>query len=246
MYTPRATQIAQSRANSPSEKYPHTQYQRGITLPEVLVALLLLSMISASSVFALRLGVGANDQLKETDAAVRQIQLARAIIKEDMAQIRLRPVRDQFGNSTRASVISGNSTARGFVRDERNILISFVRDGWTNIGADAPRSALQYVEYVVEEQTLRRRARIYLDDAQDSQWLERTLFENVDDAQINFLTGIVRGDLQWAPEWPLAADANDAPRAVSLSLRYQGDDTAFEQFFWIGQLHPPVRGRAEQ
>jgi prepilin-type N-terminal cleavage/methylation domain-containing protein len=59
--------------------------QQGLTLPEVLIALLVFSAIAATSVYALRLGVDSRDQLARVDDELKSFQLARTLIKEDMA-----------------------------------------------------------------------------------------------------------------------------------------------------------------
>ncbi|MEQ1931928.1 MAG: prepilin-type N-terminal cleavage/methylation domain-containing protein, partial [Parvularculaceae bacterium] len=73
--------------------------QHGLTLPELLIALLIFSLVSTATVFALRLGVEARDQLKDTEGRLSELQIANVLIKEDMAQLRARAVRDEFGVS---------------------------------------------------------------------------------------------------------------------------------------------------
>jgi len=210
--------------------------QSGFTLPEVLVALLIFSLIAAASVYALRLGVNARDQLGEADDALRELQLARMLIKEDMAQIVLRHVRDEFGDPAPAAFQGGRDIRRGRVEDDERILMSFTRAGWINPDARAPRSALQYVEYVRRGDQLIRRARLYLDDAGGGERIERVLFEGVEEAGVEFLSGEFRGALEWASEWPVPG-ATSAPPAIALTISNEAVRD-LRQLFWIGERAP--------
>ncbi|MHA7873583.1 MAG: type II secretion system minor pseudopilin GspJ, partial [Hyphococcus sp.] len=190
--------------------------QNGFTLPEVLVALLIFSLVAAASVYALRLGVDSRDQLSAADAELKQLQLARTLIKEDFAQVAQRPVRDEFGILTPAHFHGGQSLFFRRPADGETQLIAFTRSGWTNPNARAPRSTLQYVEYLVRDNALIRRARVYPDEAPRSETLERVLFTDIDSARMEFLVGEVRRELQWAEAWPVSGAQSPPPRAVAL------------------------------
>jgi len=211
--------------------------QRGLSLPEVLIALLVFSVIASTSVYALRLGVDARDQLSAADADLKDLQLARMLIKEDMAQIVLRPVRDEFGETLAAPFWGGRRIERGAASRDETILLSFVRAGWINPDARAPRSALQYVEYIQKGDQLIRRARAYLDDAKNAQQIERVLFSDLGGMSIEYLNGEFRGELQWASEWPLSVGAQGAGHPVAIALHIQRQrQGALRQLFWIGEV----------
>lgn len=208
--------------------------QQGLTLPEVLIALLIFSLISASSVYALRLGVDSRDQLAAADEALKKLQIARILIKEDLAQAVLRPTRDEFGVPRRNVFEGGQAAFGGRIEDDEAILLSFVRAGWINPGALAPRSALQHVEYVFRDGAVIRRARAFMDETSNTDRLERVLFEGLADAHAEFLNGEFRGDLVWADAWPVGGGVG-APRAVALTLEWE-DAEPLRQLFWIGDL----------
>lgn len=208
--------------------------QQGMTLPEVLIALLVFAAIAATSVYALRLGVDSRDQLARVDDELKAFQIARTLIKEDMAQIVSRAVRDEFGD-TRPAAFLGNLTSFGARRnDDERVLASFVRNGWINPGADEPRSTLQHVEYVFRGGALIRRNRAYLDEASGADRTERVLFDGLINARASFLIGEQRGDLDWSDIWPVSG-ASPPPRALSISLEREGR-APIEQYFWIGQV----------
>lgn len=209
--------------------------QRGLTLPELLVALLIFSIVAAATVGALRLGVEARDQLKASESQLAEMQIANIVMKEDFAQIRPRAVRDEFGAIAGAPFRGGREAQpRNEAAGERRLL-AFVRAGWRNPGADAPRSGLQYVEYIEKDRALVRRIRPFLDDARGQPRFDRTLLRDVDGLRFRFLAGEARGALDWIDLWPAPGAPGEAPRAISLtfdSRRYG----AVEERFWIGAL----------
>ncbi len=207
--------------------------QSGMTLPEVLIALLVFAAIATTSVYALRLGVDSRDQLSRVDDELKSFQIARTLIKEDMAQVTLRTVRDEFG-ATQPSPFIGNLMSFGARREEdEKLLAAFVREGWINPGAELPRSTLQFVEYVFRGDTLIRRTRAYLDDASGADETERVLFDGLVNARISFLLNEVRGELNWSEIWPVSG-ASPPPRAISLEIERE-DRPPLQQLFWLGQ-----------
>ncbi|MEX0645899.1 MAG: type II secretion system minor pseudopilin GspJ [Parvularculaceae bacterium] len=210
--------------------------ERGFTLPELLVALFIFSLIATASVYALRLGVEARDQLADADRRHAEIELARALIRDDMAQLVQRSVRDEFGAPMGPPFEGGSALRRRLAVDGERLLLSFVRGGWANPEHQAPRSDLQYVEYIEKSGALLRRIRPYLDAARGQPAFDRVLFRDARDVEISFLVGEVRGELDWAAGWPLPGRA-EFPRAMTLAIttaRYG----ALVQRFWIGEIGP--------
>lgn len=210
---------------------PHSQ--KGFTLVEVMISLLIFALIASASVFALRLGVNARDQLDEADGELKALQIARILIKEDLLQVVPRQVRDEFGDLLPAAFVGGQLSVGGRLEDDEDSLIAFVRGGWVNPGAIEPRSALQHVEYIYRDNTLIRRSRLYLDETENSEVLERVLFKDLVSADVEFLTGEFQGELQWANAWPVSGTAGPPPKAVAIILRLDGD-SELRQLFWIG------------
>ena len=212
--------------------------QRGVTLPELLIALFVFAMISGGGVYALRLAVDGREQLERFDDNLRAWQLARLMIRQDMAQLAPRVVRDEFGQLQPGVFVGGiGFVGRTPVAGETP-LAGFVRRGWANPDAAMPRSNLQYVEYVLKDGDVVRRTRPYLDDARNQPKTDRVLFSNVRNVQLTFLAGETSRGLQWAEAWP--GPGGGTPRAVRFVFetdRY-GE---IEQLFWIGDLYQPAR-----
>lgn len=209
--------------------------ERGFTIAELLVALLVFAALSAAGVVVLRMSVDARERLTVMDAELAALENARTLMKDDFAQVALRTVRDEFGAPVPAPFVGGDFIQQDLAREEERRLVAFVRRGWLNPEWRAPRPQLQYVEYLLIDGNLVRRTRAYLDDARDQPVNDRILIENVGEATFAFLNGIDRGELQWATAWPVSGGGVSAPQAVSLSVstRRYG---AIEQFFWIGDV----------
>lgn len=212
--------------------------QRGLTLAEVLIALFILAMIATASVYALRLGVDSRDQLDEFDRDVAGLQISHLIMREDFAQITLRRVRDRFGTPLGGAVFGGQVRFGASRDSDEEILVSFVRDGWINPEAAAPRSSLQHVEYIFRDGSLIRRARVFLDEVENADANERVMFEGLASAEVEFLTGVSRGELQWADAWPVASGDTSAPRALAITV-YESPERSLRQLFWIGEFSAP-------
>lgn len=209
--------------------------QRGLTLPELLIALLVFAMISGAAVYALRLSVEGREQLESADSDIRDMQIMRQIVKQDLASIVPRTVRDEFGNPYPAPFLGGSGLSfRPPVEGERSLLI-FVRRGWENPDGRAPRSTLQAVEYLVVGDDLVRRIRPYLDDARGQPRTDRVLIADVADVGIGFYIGAeASAGLVFADLWPAQAGQSTAPEAIRLTLTTKRFGRV-EQLFRIGK-----------
>jgi len=181
---------------------------RGFTLVEVLVALFGLGLIAAAGAAILSQSLSAKDAIGHGGAALRDLQLAHAMLKADLGQIAPRPVRDAFGGRGAVSFRGG----RG--EDPQAPLLAFVRRGWENPGAAAARASMQYVEYAFRDGRLIRRARPALDPAPQTPETRMVQLEGVRALRIEFAAG---GN--WIPAWTAGAGAPRAslPEAVALT-----------------------------
>lgn len=216
----------------------------GMTLVEVLIAMLIFALIAAAAALSLRLAADARDQLSVADKRIAEIEIARALIREDLAQVVARRTRDEFGDAFGAAFLGGVETrSRPPVAGEA-LLAAFVRGGWTNPDYEAPRSSLQFVEYIARGGALIRRTRPFLDDARGQPRVERVLIADARDISIMFLGEPVAAatqggdpDAGWHAGWPLpgAAFADAPPRAVSFTLTTERYGR-LRMAFWIGEV----------
>ncbi len=208
--------------------------QQGLTLPELLIALLIFAMISGAAVYALRLSVEGREQLENADRDIREMQVFRQIMKQDLANVVARAPRDEYGVAYPAPFLGGEGLAfRPPVEGEAG-LIAFVRRGWINVDERAPRSSLQAVEYLVKNGDLIRRTRPYLDDARGQPRTDRVLIKGVGAVSIAFATGAQNpSGPEYVAIWPTPQGRGDLPRALRVSMTTPRFG-AVNQYFWLG------------
>ena len=95
---------------------------RGFTLVEVLVALVVFSIMSAASVYTLRLSVEARDQVSAAQEKTRSIDLMRTVMKQDIFQMIARPVRDEFGALNEQWFYGGSAHPRSMQTNNDRLL----------------------------------------------------------------------------------------------------------------------------
>lgn len=181
---------------------------RGFTLAEMLVALFAFGLISSAATAVLTFSIRAKDALSEADARLRDLQMARTLMRADFAQLALRPVRDPFGVSQGVSFAGGRDAPGG-------ALVAMVRRGWENPNGEEGRASLQYIEYRLEDGALIRAARPRLDATEDTPVTERRLIEGVEAVSVEFLQG-----QQWSDRWvALGSGGPGTPAAIAFEFR---------------------------
>ncbi|MEM9169867.1 MAG: type II secretion system minor pseudopilin GspJ [Pseudomonadota bacterium] len=195
--------------------------QRGVTLVELLVALMIFTFIAAVAAYTIRLSVDARTLLEKAEAQTRDFEAFRVRMKQDLAQIVPRPVRNEFGAATAIWFYGGAAHPIDFgdrqAGASERLLASFVRDGWINPQAEEPRASLQFVQYLVRDGALIRRTRPYLDDARGLADVERVMMTGLTAVDMRFLRGEAAGRFDWVVDWP-PSDAPLTPRAVEVTL----------------------------
>ncbi len=210
------------------------QAQRGFSAPELLVSLLIFATIASAAVYVLRLSVDARDQLEVANDRLAGVEIARSIIKDDLAQIAIRPVRDAYGVTAGPAMQGGEFADTKLAREGETRLLAFVRRGWVNPGMDAPRSTLQYVEYIYKGDKLIRRTRPYLDDAKEQKRTDHTLLSGLESLKVAFVRGENSRGLDLVDLWPLSDNRlAPPPKAVEITMETERYGV-LRQLFWIG------------
>ena len=161
--------------------------QSGFTLAETMVALFILALVSAAGSGLLIGATSSSKQIREAEAEARQLDIAQALIRQDVAAMSLRGVRPDNGLGPVNNLV-GEPTRAG------HPFLAFVRDGWINPGSVAPRSDLQRVSYRLEDQNLIRSAYTRPDATSGTPVSERVLLTGVQQVQLSFYRGGERSE----------------------------------------------------
>ena len=165
------------------------QSDSGFTLIEVLVATFVMAILSAMGVALLSNTLRARDQIEQVADEIQQLELARAIIKEDVSQLVNRRVRDAYGELKPYSF-------EAYMDFDPDKVMSFVRNGHLAPGVDDSAPSLQYVEYHFIEGNLVRRSQYRLDATPQTPTQDRIVLSNVSKLRVSFHNGS-----DWVQSW---------------------------------------------
>lgn len=195
------------RARSQNKKLT----QRGFTLLEVLIAIVITALIGLGTSQLLSGTIKAQQITQKNSERFEQIQKAILLLSRDIQQINTRAIRDEYGDFQPA--LSNKNSL---------YLFELTRSGWRNPMADE-RSELQRVSYeLVDGELLRHYWRI-LDRSQDSESVFQTLLTSVDKISLRFMNA----DSQWVDSWPPEQEEDDEntrarfhrlPKALELTI----------------------------
>ncbi len=196
----------------------------GFTLVEMLVALFAFSLLTGAAVALIGFSLNSKDALSEVSGDIRDLQVARAIMKADFAQVVLRPVRGEFGEFSRFAFEGG-------VRPPGESLVAFVRRGRVNPMGAETRSSLQHVEYVLKDRNMVRRTRSRLDLASKTPIQSTPLIGNVDDVTVSFLSNGI-----WSGQWRAQKNGSiSLPDAVAIEVNIAGIGNVRQVFLAQGR-----------
>ena len=190
---------------------PRAARSAGFTLLELTVAVAIFAVLSLMSYGGLRTVLEAQVQTARVSARLAELQMAMRLLQSDLAQLAPRGVRDAFGDPEPALTTRGAGGG-----------LALTRAGWRN-PLERPRSALQRVEYLLEEDRLMRTVWPVLDRVQATATEPEPLLSGVEELVVRFLDG----DGEWIESWPPATApaalqlATPLPRAVEVSLRLE-------------------------
>ena len=181
----------------------------GFTLIEVLVATFIMAVLSTIGVIMLTNTLRAQDHLEAVAEEIQSLELARAVIKDDMSQLSLRRTRNEFGERENRPFVGDGALGRGR-------LMGFVRNGHRTPGLEVRSSTLQRVEYFVENDALIRRSSAFVDVAEGTAIRDKVLLRDLKNVKATF-----SDDGKWADFWSPGETRQTAealPSAVALSF----------------------------
>lgn len=204
---------------------------RGFTLLEILVAISIFAIVSAMAYGALMQMLRNRDQIEAERDFWRGVAVTFWRLDDDLAQARLRDVRDIDG--TRLPAFRGQPV------DPRPLALpslEFTRGG-VDPGDETQQSDLQRVGYRLVNGKFERIVWPVLDRAPDTQPITSTLLTNVRDVQFKFYADANRTFNVWPVPLEPGANTpppNSLPRAVEITITIAHRGT-FSRLFLVGQ-----------
>lgn len=197
----------------------------GFTLVEVLIALAISAFIAAAAYTGLGTVMTGVERTRAEAERTWEINRALNFLSRDLRQFADRPVRDEFGEVEPA--LQGGPAAR--------FLLSLTRAGWHNPQGH-PRSSLERVNYVIEDEALWRESYPVLDRTTEIEPRRVRLLDQVVDMRLLFLPDIgavnpsARGtDIDtraWPENWVanLSDPGADLPPPIAVQVQLELED----------------------
>ncbi len=209
------------RSPAPARRPP------GFTLIEVLIVLAIFSVIGVMSAQILSRVLANNQVLAERGARLVEVQRAMQILQRDLLQLSGRGIRDLLGDPLEPLMIGADG------------MIEFTRFGWRN-PLGRPRSELQRVGYIVQDETLYRAYWMVLDRAPDTEPHLQALLQGVQEAEFSALD--VSGNEH--SFWPPAGDFRNDPSLQLAAIILRIDAAPFGVVERVWPVPDPGRAQA--
>ena len=177
--------------------------EAGFTLVEALVSIFVFAIISAGCVAMLTQSADAQRRVAEAHSAMRELDVARALLAADAAQLVSRPTRT-----------AQQTIQPPFLGGTPDIALAFVRASAEPNEATGGATYLQYVEYKFVDGALVRRSRPYLDATLDTPENERVVLADAQEARFEFLDGA-----NWRESWSTTPSGGRMPSALALTAQ---------------------------
>lgn len=181
--------------------------QCGFTLLEVILAIAIFAMVGLTSATMFSTILNTQEKVDEKNARLVELQRAFLVMERDFLQMTKRTIR-----------IEGEAPLQGFLHSNESTYsrnthgIAFVRQGWSNPALLLPRSDLQAVAYQLEEETLNRLHRIFVDSVVGEEPKVRPLITGVD--QVDF-------EYYYQNKWASELNGEELPKAIAIEIELQ-------------------------
>ena len=176
--------------------------QRGFTLFEMVIAVSIFALMGVVAFGGLSQMTRTGESIANANERLSDLQFAVVYLNRDWTQVSTRAIRNQYGDEESNIIIAGN-------------VITFTRSGWSNLLAQ-PRSSLQRVQYLLDDNKLVRRHWRSLDQAAGEEPIQVVLLNDVESFEVEFQNAAG----QPIEVWPIEQGTN-ASTPILLAFRLE-------------------------
>jgi general secretion pathway protein J len=204
----------------------------GFTLLELLIAMTIFAIMATFIYAGLNIILDTEHQTSQYSQRMAKLQLGLNLMQRDIEQIVDRPVRDKYGDQQPALKSGGIS----------GILLELTRGGFSN-PMQLPRSNLQRVRYIFEENTLYRLTWPTLDRPSESEPYKQKLIEEISSLELTFFDKTLSEKREWPPRTSGSQDEDPDALPVSIELKMELKDWGtIRRLFRAARMIPAVNG----
>lgn len=180
------------------------KHEKGFTLIEVLVSIVILSIIAVVSTNFLQSSIEAREEGANKLQKIKELNIASSIVRRDMRQILNVPIRDYFGNN-----LKGN-----FIADQTANSIIFT----TIVNSSLSTTKVRRVEYLFKDNAFIRK-QYYADNPYSyDEFFETVLLNNISEIEFSYMNSA-----KWYLVWPMdIITKNKIPELVKISFIKDG------------------------
>ncbi len=184
---------------------------KGFTLIEILISLVILSMIAVISSNILQSSLELERTSTSRLADVRNLNFSSVIIRRDIRQIVNTNLRDGFGNSVNGSFSGNNITKKLFFNTKINSISNEV-------------SPIKRVEYELIDDKFIRKQYFSSNPYNLNEFISSNMIDEVSDLEMFFLN-----EKQWYSNWPIDENTRKKiPKLIKLEFTQNK-----KEYLWI-------------
>ena len=195
---------------------------KGFTLIEILVSLIILSMIAIISSNILQSSLETERTSSQRLQSARTLNFSSIILRRDIRQIINVPLRDNYGNQIKGTFVGNNADKRIFF----NTKIKSISDDI---------SPIKRIEYILEDDVLKRKQFYSSNPYNVNEYIDSNLIEGVSDINIAFMF-----EQQWHQKWPInPLTERKIPELIKFEFKKDNKD-----YLWI--IEPNIEYALQQ
>ena len=174
---------------------------RGFTIIEVLISLVILSIITLITSNILKSSLDTQYQTSSHLNKIKDINLSSSKIRRDLRQIVNITSRDFYGNNMSGSFVANQGT-------NSIIFNSNIRSVANDV------SPIKRIEYIFEDRQIKRRQYFSSNPYDQNQYIESSILTNIDELNFNFLSLD-----KWHSSWPInETSSKKIPRLIKIEF----------------------------